>query len=126
MEIWHDIEWVVSRGENYPLVWVSVCLIEEKWRQDVSDYIGAGGSGKAIENRYQRVGMRFREGSQMHAPVMCLDECGRPSFTDGRHRFAWVRDHKAEAIQVVVPPEELQRFAFLYGTVLRRSRWQCI
>ena len=100
-----EIVWIVDRYETDPLVWVSVALIEEKWKLAVDDYIGPGGRGKAIENRYERVGMWLRKNGEIHAPIMCLDERGNPSFTDGRHRFAWVGKsvlalvRKVEAVQ---------------------------
>ena len=123
LDCWHEIEWILPRYETYAATWVSVQSIEEIWKLDTSDYIGPGGTGKSIDDRYQGVGIWFQNNRSIWTPVMCLDEIKRPSFTDGRHRFAWARDHQVEALQVVVPPDEQIEFRRLYGTPIRTSRW---
>ena len=38
------------------------------------------------------------------------------AIADGRHRFAWMRDHGAEALPVAVPKSEAAEVARLVGT----------
>lgn len=41
---------------------------------------------------------------------------------DGRHRFAWMRDHGARALPVRTPADEAHEIAELVGTKLRVCR----
>lgn len=104
-------------------IWVSVTLIEENWRQDKDNYIGSDGTGAAMAGRYEKVGEWMSRGQFANANMsqVCLDETGMVQFGDGRHRFAWVRDHAATAIQVQVPPDQAEAFACRFGTNARVS-----
>lgn len=115
MNSMQEIDWIPSPNETDIPILVSVPLIEEKWRLDVSYYIGPGGSGKPIEDRYQRIDVWLSENNQIWMPAMCLDENLNPSFTDGRHRFAWCRDHGINELKIVVPADEVEIFSRLYG-----------
>ena len=61
--------------------------------RDGSYYLGEG-RGAASADRWIRKHRRLR------MPHIGLDNLGIVSFTDGRHRFAWMRDHGAKALPV--------------------------
>lgn len=43
-------------------------------------------------------------------------------FTNGRHRFAWMRDHDVEALPIAYEPNEADDLWQRFGTELRVSR----
>ncbi|MDP1985223.1 MAG: hypothetical protein Q8K23_21950 [Sulfuritalea sp.] len=104
-------------------VWVSVAQIEASWKENKEDYVGPGGTVAAIDGRYEKLDKWMSRGefATAHMSQVCLDESGMVQFSDGRHRFAWVRDHAAEAIQVQVPPNQGKAFAHRFGTDARLS-----
>ena len=53
--------------------------------------------------------------------MVCLDQDGEISFTDGRHRFAWLRDHGLKVLPVQVPPEKALLIEARFGTTSRMS-----
>ena len=103
------------------VVWVSVEKLDQAWMKGDHLYIGRGGSGATIEDRYVRFGHWLSKTTKaVEMPIVSLDGDGI-AFTDGRHRFAWLRDHGVTAIPVQVPPEEAPNFEKLFGTAVRVS-----
>lgn len=102
-------------------VWVSVPKLHEAWRLDHDSYIGAGGSGAVIDDRYEDFGVWLASTCGcIELPEMAI-EGGVVSFSDGRHRFAWLRDHGVQAMPVQVSPEQAQEFQERFGVVERVS-----
>src|ERR1017187_2127196 len=83
------------------IVWLSVFAVDASWQKD-GDYVGVGGTGRAILGRYEKVGQRFEQGERMWLPQVCLDHSEEIVFTDGRHRFAWLRDRGCTALPMQV------------------------
>lgn len=52
----------------------------------------------------------------MYMPCISLDDAGQVQFIDGRHRFAWVRDHGAVALPVATSPDQSDRVHTLFGS----------
>jgi hypothetical protein len=50
-----------------------------------------------------------------------LDDGGIITFTDGRHRVAWLRNHGVEALPVEVPPDQAATIQARLGTPCRES-----
>ena len=104
------------------VVWVDVAEVDASWKLDRSDYIGPGGQAKpAIAGRYERVGERVLSGQQIWMPHICLDEQGNVSFSDGWHRFAWMRDHRVKAMPIVTDPGDAALIARRFGSRLEAS-----
>lgn len=102
------------------VVWGSVEKLDQAWMKGDYLYIGNGGSG-AIEDRYVRFGQwLFKTTKPIEMPIVSLNGDGI-AFTDGRHRFAWLRDHGVSAIPVQVPPEEATKFKKQFGTSEKSS-----
>lgn len=71
-------------------------------------YVGPGGTGAAIGDRYQRFGEFAATAESIEAPTVSVDANGRVSFGNGRHRWAYMRDSGAQSIPVAMDAESLQ------------------
>ena len=103
------------------VVWVDVDKVDEKWKLDRNFHVGPSGTGSAIAGRYQRFEEWMKDGQPVEMSEMGLGYRDLPSFTNGRHRFAWMRDHGAKAIPVITPVEEANRFEEKFGSNLRKT-----
>ncbi len=96
------------------VVRVSVATIEASFV--VGDqWVGPRGAGCGQRSRYDAVGRHFLSGHPMYMAYISLDEAEHVRFTDGRHRFAWVRDHGATALPVATAPDRAERMRTLFG-----------
>jgi len=103
------------------LVWLAIPLIESSFALDQSYYVGGGGTGMGQRGRYENIGRHFRSGRPMWMPHLGLSAEGAITFTDGRHRFAWVRDHGAAALPVTTDPDQASVLVARFGTNLRET-----
>jgi hypothetical protein len=104
-----------------PVVWIDVARLDEAWRGDGSYYVAFGGQGGS-EERVARAGERFMAGLETWMPEVCLEADGTVTFADGRHRFAWCRDHGVAAMQVAVCRECEDEVRRRFGTDTRVSQ----
>jgi hypothetical protein len=84
-------------------VWISVAKLDVSWRKNRAQYIGHGGSGRVIGDRYKKFGIWFEQGEPVQIPWVGLED-GEICFTNGRHRFAWLRDHGLKSMPIDVDP----------------------
>jgi hypothetical protein len=84
-------------------VWISVAKFDTSWKKNRSQYIGPSGSGPAIGERYEKFGIWFEKGEAIEIPWVGLED-GEICFTNGRHRFAWLRDHGVKSMPIDVDP----------------------
>jgi hypothetical protein len=84
-------------GGSDRIVWIDTARLNSSWRRDRSYYLPRG-----VPNRTAAWIVRLNY-CRIPMPHVSLDEKGVVSFTDGRHRFAWFRDHGVEAIPVTAP-----------------------
>lgn len=111
----------IAAGEE-TIVWVDVAKIEAAWSTDRNFYVGPQGTVNAIGKRYDRFGEWLKDGEVVEMSCLGFDgDRDRPFFTNGRHRFAWMRDHGAVAIPVCTPTDRAEEFRARYGTNLRRT-----
>jgi hypothetical protein len=101
-------------------VWIAVAKVDASWKKNHAEYVGANGSGAAIGDRYRQFGIWFEKGEAVWIPWVGLEE-GEIGFTDGRHRFAWLRDHGVRAMPIDVDPEIAQEMRRRFGTTERTS-----
>lgn len=82
------------------------------------EHVGAGGSN-GIEGRYEGVAEFLErakdEGIAVIQPRVYVDSSDRPRIGDGRHRWAYMRDHGAQGLPVSVDPEDVGRIRREYG-----------
>ena len=102
-----------------PVVWLDVARVEASFRRNPGHYVGIGGSGVGQSSRYGHVGRFIQTGHPVYMPHLSVDGDDAVSFTDGRHRFAWVRDHGARAVPVTTYLEVASRLEEIFGTSLR-------
>lgn len=107
--------------EPEPVVWLNIAKVEASFARASEHYVGNGGSGAGQPSRYVNIGHHFRSGRPMWMPHLGLDKDLLISFTDGRHRFAWLRDHGATAIPVTTSLEEEQELLRRFGSALRET-----
>jgi hypothetical protein len=96
--------------------------IEASFQKKPDHYVGIGGTGAGQPSRYNRVGRLFQTEHPVYMPHLSVDGDDAVSFTDGRHRFAWIRDHGAQAIPVTAYVETASRLEAIFGTSLRECR----
>lgn len=90
------LKFVRQWGGSDRIVWVDIERANESWRRETGYYLRRGapnGTAGLIEH------LGFR---RIPMPHVCVDEVGRFTFTDGRHRFGWFRDRGVKAIPVTV------------------------
>jgi hypothetical protein len=96
-------------------VWISVAKLDASWKKNRSQYIGRGGSGKSIGDRYIEFGLWLKEGKAAEIPWVGLDD-GEVAFTNGGHRFASLRDHGLKSMPVDVDPAIADEMRQRFGT----------
>ncbi len=107
-------------------VLINVQRLDAAWaKTDPKLYIGPGGTGASIGQRYRDFGdwLVSRElgedepvQQRVQAPEVYVRDDGTVTFTNGRHRFAWLRDHGATKMIVSMPFEaklNAKRFGLL-------------
>jgi len=121
------IQWEVPKacraalesGED-AIVWVDVAKLDASFKHDRGFYVGPGGEG-GIKGRYPRFDEWVKEGHPVAMPEVGFGYRDTATFTNGRHRFAWMRDHGAQAVPVVTDADRAEEFAKQFGTNLRRT-----
>ena len=104
-----------SRASNQVLVNVNTKVFDKAFSRDRDMYIGVkgkGGIGKRYEmfDTFVKGGMIDIGGVDIHqdptpsieSPEVDVDINGNVSFTNGRHRWAWLRDQGAKIIPVAM------------------------
>lgn len=113
------------------LVWIKTKQFDEAWKRDTSFYIGKGGTGNSIGDRYnqfktllqipeeERKGylnpMESKELKIATSEVYVSDD-GRVMFGNGRHRYSVLRDLGAKKIPVAMNSQSIKN-AKKYGYI---------
>lgn len=99
------------------VVWIDIAKFNAAWRRERGLYLRRNSPNRTA---YWIALLNFRK---IPMPHVYVGVDGQVSFTDGRHRFAWFRDHGVRAIPVTVATkndvEIAQRF---YGSRRRSVR----
>ena len=95
------------------MVPLDVVRFDEEFQREQGFYLGVGGQG-GIGTRYARFGTFIGEHDSIEAPEVTVQASGRVGFTDGRHRYAWLRDQGITSIPVSMTPESA-KYAKKYG-----------
>ena len=123
---WQKVRWVQSLLTfECPVVWVDVQKIDRAWAKD-GLYIGPGGIGDNQPIKYDRVGKWIAEFHQLEMCIASLTENDVVAFTDGRHRFAWLRDHGAEALPIAADPADEREMRARFETQERECRFRTL
>lgn len=60
-------------------------------------------------------------GEPVELPAVGIDDDGSVGFTDGRHRFAWLRDHGVHSMPVQVSADQAAEIESRFGTTDKTS-----
>jgi len=118
-----EIAWRPERfaKDDYEVVWLDIAKFDELWRGEIGFYIERDPDAeKGIDNRYLNVGNWIMAGNDVDLPSVSGDDYFASTelagFVDGRHRFAWVRDHGAKAIPVIMDKDKCAEIKRRCGT----------
>ena len=114
------VTFVPPQGHGLKTVMVDVAKFDASLAKDKSFYVEPGGVGRsAIAGRYRDFGEFIGKARSQKIPieqtVVHVDAKGRASIGDGRHRWAWFRDHGAKTLPVSVDRTIADRVKKLYG-----------
>lgn len=88
------------------LVPIRTGALDQLWKRDHGFYIGKNGEDQ-IKDRYQRFGKWLQDNELIEAPTVSIMN-NKVSFYNGRHRFAWLRDHGHEIIPVAMDEDSIK------------------
>jgi len=115
-----DLGWDDHPDPDEP-VWISIRKFDALWRK-TNEYIAhVGGIDDNQPHKYERAGEWLGSGEPTWTLVVGLDHWGRPTITDGRHRYLWMREHGAWSMPVAVSQSEADAVRALCGTRYRTS-----
>lgn len=119
---WMKIEWTMAQplSEDVP-VWVSVTKLDHAWKRSTSEYVGTGGQN-GMPGKYENFSRWIMSATNVEMPEVCFVN-GFVRFNNGRHRFAWLRDHGVTALQVIVQPGDVATFETMFVSKERTSQW---
>jgi hypothetical protein len=100
----------VPYAETYPengIYYVDPAKVDAAWSRDKSFYVGpAGGGETASQAKYDSAKQFLRGAKEFNAPELGVQTNGSVGFTDGRHRFAALRDmSNGRAVPVAMDPQ---------------------
>ncbi len=104
---------LVKSGKEV-VVKVNIEKLDASFKKDSGFYVGRAGEG-GISGRYSRFDSWIKQGVPIEMPEVCLDWKGEITFVNGRHRFAWFRDHGLDTMPVVVPAEQAAEITSRFG-----------
>jgi hypothetical protein len=112
-----SIQWEMPRSNaGYTSIWIDVGKLDASWRLDREHYVSSGGGGAAIGQRYQRFGEWVQHGHPVEMPEVYINpHYQRVQFGNGRHRFAWMRDHGVISLPVCVDVDQRDAFEQSFG-----------
>lgn len=97
-------------SEDEFVAWIDVRKLDESWRSAEPERYLAPGSGNRETFQYLRAAVAGESGPILRMPRLGFSDQERPKqrvcFVDGRHRFAFVRDHGGAAMPVAVARED--------------------
>ena len=115
------IQWITlippPREALYPVVWIDVAKVDEAWQKSEL-YISRGGGWAGDPDRYEKFGKWMERREPVQIPSLGLFD-GVIEFNDGRHRFAWLRDHGVENMPVHVDPDKVELVKIWCGADLK-------
>ncbi|MCW2349167.1 hypothetical protein [Sphingobium sp. B12D2B] len=120
----HIIDWrFVHPADGWEIepdavVWIDVVALDAAWRT-TDQYIEPGGAN-GQDNRYAKVGAWFDRNRHCNMGFASFDG-NAFGFTDGRHRFSWLRDHGVSVLPLQVPLDQAERFEREFGTTVHLS-----
>ena len=92
---------------GYEVVLVDAHKFDKAFQQDTNFYVGPQGAG-GIGKRYENFGKWLQDGDSMIASTVDVLPNGKAVFTNGRHRYAYLRDQDLTRIPVAMDKQSLE------------------
>ena len=105
-----------ARGCGDKLVTVNVAKLDAAWAKEADCYIGKGGTGNVIGQRYPAFKDFKLKGIPIQVSEVVVDDLGAVRFINGRHRFSVLRDEGMQQMPVAMSDTSIanaQRFGYL-------------
>lgn len=95
---------------GFTLIEVEVSRLDQLWRESGEGYINSDGTG-ATEGRLEGFAawLSANPSKPINAPWVYINGRGSVSFSDGRHRFALLRERGYHSIKIAVRKNEVAR-----------------
>jgi hypothetical protein len=107
---------------KYRTIWIDVRKLDAILQQvEPHNYVGFRGQN-GIDGKYAGFEEFMTSGKPVSMPTLARNEGGNISLYNGRHRFAWMRDHGARALPVNTPPKDATEIRRVVGTKVRVCR----
>jgi GNAT superfamily N-acetyltransferase len=110
-----------KRARTDTLVPLDVAKFDAMFAKDRSFYLSTGGGPNAIGDRYARFGEFLSKANSIEAAEVYVGPNGGVGFTNGRHRYAWLRDHGVTTIPVAMERESLM-YAKKFGYIVTQKK----
>ena len=104
--------------EDDEIIWLDVAAFDRAWQRSDQYIVPGGANGQ--DERYPRIGKWFAAYYHCDMAFVSLDD-DIPIFTNGRHRYSWLRDHGVTAMPFQVSPGASANFGRLFPTHDRSS-----
>ena len=103
------------KNKDYVLVSVATDKLDHEWSKDTPGfYLAPGSTENQIKGRYERFQQWLKDNpnTPIEAPVISFNDFAGDgvSFTNGRHRFAVLRDMGYPRVSVMVPKSQMKMF----------------
>lgn len=103
-------------GPEERLILVDPRKLDTDWQRDTSYHLPTDAKGASeIRGRRENFEKFLATGDAVEAPRVLLGADGLPSFLDGRHRFAVLRDRDVSHVGIMVPADQATAFQARYG-----------
>ena len=109
----------IAAGEV--MVDVDVEKFDRMWKHwEPSYYVGPGGTGAAIKGRYGRFSDWAKKSPTYEVPEVSVLPNGNLGFTNGRHRYAYLRDNGARVMPMAMSRKSVKN-AHKHGLLVKRQ-----
>jgi hypothetical protein len=125
------IKIILRARDEHLLVGVKVQQFDAAWSRETDLYVGPHGriknGGEAHRYFYFGHWLAIRDPQEEHviAPIIHVCEDGSVGFENGRHRFAFLRDHGVNVMPVAMTPDAIEnarRYGYLHHVYATRVR----
>lgn len=104
-----------AKAAGDKIVYVEAGSFDKAFAKDAGFYIGRNGVGNAIGDRYEQFKAFLSENNTIEVAEVGVTDSGDVSFTNGRHRYAVLRDMGMKKIPVAMDSEsEMNAVKFGY------------
>jgi hypothetical protein len=92
---------------GFQLVMVDVAKFDQAFQKDSNFYIGQDGVG-GIGKRYAAFGKWIEANNVLAASSVAIAQDGSVSFNNGRHRYAYLRDHGFTKMPIAMDQDSIK------------------